>query len=477
MYWGKILTAFLALGALNLGASETKSDAIKDMNKSSVITNTAPVSEKNASENVTQKATTPQKLKEAMKAYDEAELNFDLLTALELANKDPQSAMKLYEKAFLKTNSQVYLLEALKLAFFLKDSKATAHYLALGDKILADDSEYLRVKVGYYMGQGEILKANTTALHLANLEVNSRNYSILGATYYAMDNFALAKQYFEKAYELEKSEENLIRLSDVLLNRLDSSDAAVRIMETHRRIYGCASGMVCEVLADVYRMQKKYFEVAKLDEALYESKKNTKFLDDMIGIYYYMKEFDKIIEILQKYDYKKDLIMDAYAQKKDFATAMRLAREEFFKTENYDYLANEAIYLYESFGDKKTAAQINEVVAKFENIASKLKDPVHLNYYGYILIDHDLDIKKGIDYVERALKDEPNSVYYIDSLAWGFYKLGECEKAKEWMDKIKDDEFYTSDEGKGHVSAIEKCVIDKNIQKIGEIAGGIKAQK
>ena len=453
MYWGKILTVFALASALNLGASEIKNDAInKDVNKSAISTNTAP-----GDENVTQKATTPQKLKHAMDAQKEAELNYDLLMALELANKDPKTAMKLYEKAYTRTNSTVYLLEALKLSFFLKDTKSTAHYLSLGDKILADDSEYLRVKIGYYMGQGETLKANTTALHLVNLEANERNYSILGATYYAMENFALAKQYFEKAYELEKSDENLIRLCDVLMNKLDDSDGAARIMETHRRIYGCAQGMACEVLSDIYRMQKKYLEVAGIDEVLYESKKDTKFLDDMIAIYYYTKEFDKMIAVLEKYDYKTDLIMDAYAQKKDFATAMKLAREEFSKTQNFDYLANEAIYLYESFGKKPAVNQVKEVVAKFENIVSKLNDPVHLNYYGYILIDHDLDIQKGIELVERALKDEPNSAYYIDSLAWGYYKLGKCEQAKEWMDKIKDDEFYATDEGKEHVGAIDQC--------------------
>ena len=461
MHWGKILTVFAVASTLNLGATEIKNEVInKDVNQSAVSTNTA-----SAEQNATQNATTPQKLKHAMDAQKEAELNYELLMALELANKEPKTAMKLYEKAYTRTNSHVYLLEALKLSFFLKDTKSTAHYLSLGDKILSDDSEYLRVKIGYYMGQGETLKANTTALHLVNLEANERNYSILGATYYAMENYVLARQYFEKAYELEKSDENLIRLCDVLMNKLGDSDNAARIMETHRRIYGCAQGMACEVLSDIYRMQKKYLEVAKIDEVLYESKHDTKFLDDMIAIYYYTKEFDKMIEILQKYDYKTDLIMDAYAQKKDFATAMRLAREEFSKTKNFDFLANEAIYLYESFGKKPAQNQVEEVVAKFENIASKLADPVHLNYYGYILIDHDLDIKKGIELVERALKDEPNSAYYIDSLAWGYYKLGECEKAKEWMDKLADDEFYTSDEGKEHAGAIEQCFIKQKSSK------------
>ena len=94
------------------------------------------------------------------------------------------------------------------------------------------------------------------------------------------------------------------------------------------------------------------------------------------------------------------------------------------------------------------------MVEKFENIAPQLKNPVHLNYYGYILIDHDLDINKGIKFVEKALEVEPNSAYYIDSLAWGYFKLGNCKKAKSEMDKITDREFFNSEEGKEHINAI-----------------------
>ena len=392
-----------------------------------------------------------------MRAQEDAELNFDLLTALELLHKDPVASMFLYEKAYNKTGSSVYLLEALKTAFAIKDRKNTARYLKLGEKSLSSDSEYLRVKIGYYLGIKDNLNANTAALKLVTVDPVSRSYAILAATYYAMENFTLAKTYFEKAYELDKTDENLIRLCDVLLNKLNDSDGAIRIIETHRRIYGCAQGMACELLADVYRANKRYLDVAKVDEALYEAKGDNKFLDDMIAIYYYSNDFDKIIELLKKYDYKRELLIDAYAHKKDYKTAIKMARDEFMKTKNYDFLAIEAIYEYESAGKNVDAKTLSSVVAKFENIAPQLKDPVHLNYYGYILIDHDLDVRKGIELVRRALQKDPDSPYYLDSLAWGYYKLGECDKAKNEMAKIKDAEFFNSPEGKEHLEAIDAC--------------------
>ena len=47
---------------------------------------------------VSAKSITKEKLNHAMRAQEDAELNFDLLTALELLHKDPVASMFLYEK-------------------------------------------------------------------------------------------------------------------------------------------------------------------------------------------------------------------------------------------------------------------------------------------------------------------------------------------------------------------------------------------
>ena len=47
-----------------------------------------------------------------------------------------------------------------------------------------------------------------------------------------------------------------------------------------------------------------------------------------------------------------------------------------------------------------------------------------------------MDIKKGIKLVKEALLKEPNSPFYLDSLAWGYYKIGKCKEAKKIMNKF-----------------------------------------
>ena len=75
------------------------------------------------------------------------------------------------------------------------------------------------------------------------------------------------------------------------------------------------------------------------------------------------------------------------------------------------------------------------------------------------MIELFLDIEKGIDLVKRALLQEPDSPYYIDSLAWGYYKLGDCEKAMDIiltiMSKIDEPEV------KEHYEIIKKCLEEK----------------
>ena len=408
------------------------------------------------------KAITTGDLKKAQNAQKQAEINFDILSALELQNKNPKAALELYKQIYKKTDSEVYLKEAIKIAFFIKDEKNLSELLGIGEKRLADDSDFLRIKIANLISKGKFDESSSAAKKLLGVEKTAKNYSVLGSILYGLGDYENSLKNFESAYEKEKSEENLIRIVDILVNRLYEKQKAVSLLETHRRIFGCGN-LVCAALADIYRIEKRYDDVIKIDEAQYLDTNDTAHLDDIISIHYHFKDYDKIIEILKKYPYNKELLIDAYAKKGDYTAAMKMARDEFQSSGNYDFLAVEAIYEYESMEKNINKNTLNSVVEKFENIAAQLKNPVHLNYYGYILIDHDLDIKKGIKFVEKALEAEPNSAYYIDSLAWGYFKLGNCKKAKSEMDKITDKEFFKSDEGKEHINAINGC-----LQKAGK---------
>jgi len=82
-----------------------------------------------------------------------------------------------------------------------------------------------------------------------------------------------------------------------------------------------------------------------------------------------------------------------------------------------------------------------------------------LNYLGYLLIDNDVDPEAGIGYVKAALQQEPASPFYLDSLAWGYYKLGRCSEADATMKKaLTAMGGETDPELEKHVKAIAECM-------------------
>ena len=61
--------------------------------------------------------------------------------------------------------------------------------------------------------------------------------------------------------------------------------------------------------------------------------------------------------------------------------------------------------------------------------------PEILNFLGYGWIDHGLHVQEGMDLVRRALQLEPKSGAIIDSLGWGYYKLGNYDEALGFIEQ------------------------------------------
>jgi Flp pilus assembly protein TadD len=55
--------------------------------------------------------------------------------------------------------------------------------------------------------------------------------------------------------------------------------------------------------------------------------------------------------------------------------------------------------------------------------------PDVLNYLGYSWIDRGVNFAEGLDLIERAVSQRPDSGYIIDSLGWAHYQLGNYQEA------------------------------------------------
>jgi tetratricopeptide (TPR) repeat protein len=79
-----------------------------------------------------------------------------------------------------------------------------------------------------------------------------------------------------------------------------------------------------------------------------------------------------------------------------------------------------------------------KISKRLEKALNNYKSATFYNYLGYLLIDYDIDVKKGMKWVEKSLLINPQSPFYLDSLAWAYYKLQRYEEAYNTMKKVVD---------------------------------------
>ena len=63
------------------------------------------------------------------------------------------------------------------------------------------------------------------------------------------------------------------------------------------------------------------------------------------------------------------------------------------------------------------------------------KDPYILNYLAYSWLDRNINLKKAVNFLEKAVELEPSDGYILDSLGWAYYLTGQIEKSIYYLEK------------------------------------------
>lgn len=63
------------------------------------------------------------------------------------------------------------------------------------------------------------------------------------------------------------------------------------------------------------------------------------------------------------------------------------------------------------------------------------EQPLVLNYLGYSWVDQGRNLKEAMGLIRKAVKLDPNDGYFVDSLGWAHYRLGNFEKAAEHLER------------------------------------------
>ncbi|MDL0089160.1 hypothetical protein [Campylobacter gastrosuis] len=385
-------------------------------------------------------------------------LDFEILKAQSLVqNRDFKGAISAYEMLYKSTKKPIFLKEAIKIAFDSNDSKFTKLMAKTKGIILENDPEIIRLNAMILIAKNDFKSAKELVENLAKTDKSDRNFAVLGAIGMFSGDKKEAFLNYQKAYDLSQNADYLVKM---ILSDKDN-EKLIPTLEKYADTNGCEMKF-CQELLRLYAQKNDHKNMAKTFTRIYENSQDRLDLERGLGVLIYAKDKDGVDEFLKKHDFSNETKIDAYSAVGDTKRGEVVANEIYKSTNDPKFLAMSAIFEYENALPNVSENTLKSVVAKFEKSAINTQKPLFLNYYGYLLIDHDIDYKKGIKLVQEALKTEPNSPFYLDSLAWGYFKIKECQKAKEIMDKaLGFDELKNTDEAKIHTQKIDECLKGK----------------
>jgi tetratricopeptide (TPR) repeat protein len=369
--------------------------------------------------------------------------------------QDYNSSSKMFEALYYETGKKEYLYRSLKNDLILQKFEQVVQRVDL-EKNIVDDYELLKIKTVALIKLNNLIEAKELAIKLSEMSKKVDDYLLVTDIYIKLKEYQNAVAYLENIYITNADEKIIDRIATIMYIELDRKKDAIAQLEAHSRIHGCTE-FICNKLIgfysnenDIDALLSTYLRVYKLDKKIEIAKK-------IIQIYGYKKDYKGMSGFLQESKIDQELLLQLYIQEKNYKKATLIAKELYEESGNVTFLAQSAIFEYESSEDKNNKEMLSSVISKLKEVVKSSKDSMNLNYLGYLLIDHDIDIKKGMEYINEALKIEPNSAYYLDSLAWGYYKLKNCKEALRIIKKVQKLDGGDNEEVLKHIEMIEKC--------------------
>ncbi len=364
---------------------------------------------------------------------------------------------KYYNELYDLTQNEEYMFREIRTALYIGKKSKNMDSLEKWTKSNPDSIKAKRILISFYLSEKKYDRAKALANELLSESSSPIDYELAANPYILTGEYVKAVEFLTKAYDKTYNAEVLIKISTLYANYIGDIDSAISRLEQHRQSYECDE-RICHQLLEIYTKQEKIEPLLDVYEELYSSTRNEQYAIKVVEGYMYKQEVDRAIEFLET-DYPNDeLLYELYLSKKDYEKAQKIAETIYSKSHDAKWLAESAMALYEKSADKNDKAMLDIVVQKFEKALNEgAKESVYLNYYGYTLIDKDIDVEKGVEIIKEALSNDPDNSYYLDSLAWGYYKLGHCKEAYVEMKKVVDTEGLNEEEIIEHWAKINEC--------------------
>jgi len=369
-----------------------------------------------------------------------------------------ENSYEVYKKLFDDTGEEVYLFREATASLMSRNHiSESITRLKLWDDKYPGKIEVRRLLIPLYLTIRKVSDAKKEADFLLEQSTELVDLDLASNSYLYSGNFKRALELLTRIYEVIPRESILLRMSEIMDQFTNERLKAIQMLETHRRM-NITSNDVYLKLLELYQKERDVEGILGTYKALYAQDDNELYLKKIIDVYIYKRDIDAAIAFLEKTKAKDALLYELYKTKRYFVKALALVDKLYSEDNNAKWIAEKGVLLFEKSEDKNNKEMIASVIAQFEK-AVKLgnDDSIYLNYYGYTLIDKEVDIKKGMKIIEDALVQQPDNTYYLDSLAWGYYKKRDCDKAYKLMKRVVDEEGLEQSEISEHWQAIQQC--------------------
>lgn len=375
---------------------------------------------------------------------------------------DFNSSASLFYTTYEKTDKPEYLYRSLQGLFEAHDYEELLDHSKLYQYRFENTNTLKRYEILALVNLNKLNEALTEALALAAITKDGSDMLLVSDIYVKEKKIGDAVEYLTQGYKQKYDEKLLIRLSTLLYVDMNKKKEAVDLLETHIKNNGC-SKPVCTKLAAMYGDEGDVEAMVKTYVRLYNTDpSDEEIADNIVKLYGYQKDYSKLMLFLEGCHCNDELLLQLYVDAKLYSKAGVLAKKLYNKNYDPQFLAQSAIYTYENAGDKIDKKTLDIVIHDLQEAIEADPKDMYLNYLGYLLIDKNINIPKGIEYVKQALKTQSDSAYYIDSLAWGYYKLHKCKEAKPLMDQVVEKIGQDEQEIQEHVQAINKCIKEEH---------------
>lgn len=385
-----------------------------------------------------------------------------IILALESENQRLYyDARELYIRLFEQTNNYEYLLKHLAISTQIKDYKIVKEYASkYYINNIKQEEIILRLYTFALFKLGDQKEALLNAQKLTNLFQNDVNYELLGTIYLQQKDYLKAYELFEKAFALNKSANTFLNLTNIQYFNLSQKEEAISKIDQYIKENGHDFNLSMQLLAFYEKEQKTEKIIPLLKEMYSEYKKNNELLmfnkTKILLIKYIAKDnVGMAINFLEENKEEDEILLNLYKITNQPLKAYNLLGSLYANSDNLEYLGQQAIIEFEMAEDKRKV--LNSVIAKFEKVTEHIDNHIYENYLAYILIDFNINVSKGVTLVKKALKEEPNNLAYIDTLAWGQYKLKNCQEANKQMKRVVDEVGLNDEEIKLHWEKIKEC--------------------